>query len=143
GYTLTVMYMMGPLTFVLNFLPNLSHANVAMKRIDALSYSLDEQPVAELAASRDLKETWKSLELAGIQHTYRRENEEEEFSLGPIELSLLPGELVFITGGNGSGKTTLAELLVGLYLPPEGEIRLDGKPITDERRHIARHRFSV
>lgn len=143
GYTLTVMYMMGPLEFVLNFVPNLTQANVAMKKIDAITESLDEQFVTEPAADAEVKPSWNSIELAGIQHTYRRENEEAEFSLGPLDLSLRPGELVFITGGNGSGKTTLAKLLVGLYIPQEGEIRLDGQPITDERRDDYRQLFSV
>ncbi len=143
GYTLTVMYMMGPLEFVLNFVPELTRANVAMKKIDAITESLDEQFVTEAAGDAEVKPSWNSLELAGVQHTYRRENEEEEFSLGPIDLSLRPGELVFITGGNGSGKTTLAKLLVGLYIPQQGEIRLDGQTITDARRDNYRQLFSV
>jgi putative ATP-binding cassette transporter len=143
GYTLTVMYMMGPLEFVLNFVPNLTHANVAMKKIDELTDSLDAQLLGEAAADSEAKHSWSSIELAGIQHSYRRENEEAEFSLGPIDLSLKPGELVFITGGNGSGKTTLAKLLVGLYIPQQGEIRLDGQPITDESRDNYRQLFSV
>jgi putative ATP-binding cassette transporter len=142
GYTLTVMYMMGPLEFVLNFVPHLTQANVAMKKIDAITESLDEQFVTE-ASDAEVKPSWSSLELVGIQHTYRRENEEEEFSLGPLDLSLRPGELVFITGGNGSGKTTLAKLLIGLYIPQQGEIRLDGQTITDERRDDYRQLFSV
>jgi putative ATP-binding cassette transporter len=114
-----------------------------MKKIDAITESLDEQFVTEAAGDAEVKPSWNSLELAGVQHTYRRENEEEEFSLGPIDLSLRPGELVFITGGNGSGKTTLAKLLVGLYIPQQGEIRLDGQTITDERRDDYRQLFSV
>lgn len=143
GYTLTVMYMMGPLEFVLNFGPNLTQANVAMKKIDAITASLDEQLVPEAAADAEVKPSWNSLELVGVQHTYRRENEDEEFSLGPLDLSLRPGELVFITGGNGSGKTTLAKLLIGLYIPQQGEIRLDGQPITNEHRDNYRQLFSV
>ena len=143
GYTLTIMYMMGPLEFVLNFIPPLTRANVAMKKIDAITESLDEQFVIEAAADAEVKPSWNSLELVGIQHTYRRENEEEEFSLGPLDLSLRPGELVFITGGNGSGKTTLAKLLIGLYIPQQGEIRLDGQPITNEHRDNYRQLFSV
>ncbi|HEU4507794.1 MAG TPA: cyclic peptide export ABC transporter [Pyrinomonadaceae bacterium] len=143
GYTLTVMYMMGPLEFVLNFVPELTRANVAMKKIDAITESLDEQFVTEAITDTEVNASWNSLELVGVQHTYRRENEEEEFSLGPIDLSLRPGELVFITGGNGSGKTTLAKLLVGLYIPQQGEIRLDGQTITDERRDHYRQLFSV
>jgi len=143
GYTLTIMYMMGPLEFVLNFIPDLTRANVAMKAIDTLTTSLDEQPVAEAATNSETNPSWNLVELSGIQHAYRRENEEAEFSLGPIDLSIRPGELVFITGGNGSGKTTLAKLLVGLYIPQQGEIRLDGQPITDERRDNYRQLFSV
>lgn len=143
GYTLTVMYMMGPLEFVLNFVPSLTQANVAMKKIDELTDSLDEQPVLGAPADLEPKPAWNSIELSGIQHVYRRENEEDEFSLGPIDLSIRPGELVFITGGNGSGKTTLAKLLVGLYSPQQGEIRLDGRTITDESRDDYRQLFSV
>jgi putative ATP-binding cassette transporter len=143
GYTLTVMYMMGPLEFVLNFVPNLTQANVAMKKIDAITESIDEQFVIEAAPDAEMKPSWNSLEVVGIQHSYRHENEEAEFSLGPLDLSFRPGELVFVTGGNGSGKTTLAKLLIGLYIPQQGEIRLDGQTITDERRDDYRQLFSV
>ena len=143
GYTLTIMYMMGPLEFVLSFMPSLTRANVAMKKIDTLTNSLDEQVVIEAASDSDVNPGWQSIDFLGIQHAYRRENEDTEFILGPIDLSLQPGEILFITGGNGSGKTTLAKLLVGLYIPQQGEIRLDGKPITDERRDNYRQLFSV
>lgn len=143
GYTLTVMYMMGPLEFVLNFVPNLTRANVAMRKIDEITDSLDEQLVEEVMADSETKPAWNLIELSGIQHAYRRENEQAEFTLGPIDVSIRPGELVFITGGNGSGKTTLAKLLVGLYVPQEGEIRLDGQTITDESRDDYRQLFSV
>ena len=143
GYTLTIMYMMGPLEFVMNWIPNLTRANVAIKKIDAITDSLDEQFVKEAADDVEVKPSWNSIELAGTQHTYRRENEEEEFSLGPLDLSLRPGELLFITGGNGSGKTTLAKLLVGLYIPQQGEIRLDGQTITNDNRDNYRQLFTV
>ena len=142
GYTLTVLYMVGPLEYVLNTLPHLSHANIAMNKIDALSHSLDEQMVEQFAQV-DAQPSWQRLELLNVEHEYRRENEDAEFSLGPVDLSFRPGELVFITGGNGSGKTTLAKLLVGLYVPQAGEIRLDGKPLTDQRRDNYRQLFSV
>jgi putative pyoverdin transport system ATP-binding/permease protein len=53
------------------------------------------------------------------------------------------GELVFLTGGNGSGKTTLAKILMGLYEPEAGQIRIDGKTITAETRDDYRQIFSV
>ncbi|MCE4970521.1 metal ABC transporter ATP-binding protein [Staphylococcus chromogenes] len=57
--------------------------------------------------------------------------------LKDIHLTLpLNGEIVGIMGPNGSGKSTLVKALVG-ELRFQGEIKLNGKPISQERRHIA------
>ena len=47
-----------------------------------------------------------------------------------ICLSLKRGQILSLLGENGSGKTTLMNMLAGIYLPDEGEILADGKPIT-------------
>ena len=84
---------------------------------------------------------WKSLELKNIQFTYHQKD--HPFHMGPINLSFKPGEIIFLQGGNGSGKTTLAKLFLGLYIPDEGELILDGTPITDENRAWFRQHFSA
>jgi putative pyoverdin transport system ATP-binding/permease protein len=72
----------------------------------------------------------------------RREGEENNFVLGPINLTLNRGEITFIVGGNGSGKTTLIKVLCGLYTPELGEIRLDGQVIDLNRRESYRQLFT-
>ena len=47
-----------------------------------------------------------------------------------ISLGLRRGEILSLLGENGSGKTTLMNMLAGIYLPDEGEILADGKPIS-------------
>src|SRR5262249_38718163 len=84
-----------------------------------------------------------TLELAGVTHQYHNEREGRGFTLGPIDLALRPGELVYVIGGNGSGKTTLAKLLIGLYVPEAGAVRLDKEPITAANRESYRQMFSV
>ena len=87
--------------------------------------------------------SWKRLELIDVTHIYHQNGSGEEFTLGPINLTLQPGELIFLIGGNGSGKTTLVKLLMGLYEPESGEIRLDGRAVTAEQRNDYRQQFSV
>ena len=53
------------------------------------------------------------------------------FRVGPFDLTLRRGELVFIVGGNGSGKSTLLKLLTGLYRPEQGRLLLDGQALRD------------
>jgi len=48
-----------------------------------------------------------------------------------------------MAGGNGSGKTTFAKLLTGLYVPENGEIRVDGRNLTEATRESYRQHFSV
>ena len=143
GYTLTLLFLMTPLQTLMNVLPALSRANVALNRIDKLGFQLAATASREAAAPAPLAASWRLLELDGVTHAYQREGHEGRFAVGPIDLRLTPGELVFIAGGNGSGKTTLAKVLTGLYLPDAGEIRLDGEPIGDGNRDAYRQLFAA
>lgn len=65
----------------------------------------------------------------------------EKFVLKNINLTVSPGESIAIVGKNGAGKTTLVKLISGLYEPIEGEILVNGVPISeinihDYRKHI-------
>lgn len=142
GYTLTLLYLLGPLEVVLNQLPNLNAASIALRQIQKLGLSLAEgsDPADQ---GRETPASWRSLELAGIRHEYRSDADERTFTLGPIDLSLRPGECLFLVGGNGSGKTTLTKLLMGLYVPEDGRILLDGEVVTDRNRERLRSLFSA
>jgi len=144
GYTLGILYMMTPMHLIMSTIPSFASASVSMQKVEKLALTLHESDGGD-EISRPVKASpsWKRLELVGVTHTYHREREAGGFLLGPIDLTLEPGELLFITGGNGSGKTTLAKLLLSLYIPEEGQIYLDGKLVTDETREQYRQLFSV
>jgi putative ATP-binding cassette transporter len=144
GFSIVILYLMAPLQVIMNSLPTLGRANVALKNVEELGLRLKaDASEAEKDYPERENPAWKSIEFVGVVHNYRREDEDSNFVLGPINLALSPGEIVFIIGGNGSGKTTLAKLLVGLYAPESGEIRLNGVPLTEEMKIYYRDYFSV
>ncbi len=144
GYALTILYMMNPLQLIMNVLPTMSRASIALKKVEDLGLELTAR-ATENVIKFPLKPqyTWKTLELDGVMYSYKREGEDQNFVLGPIDLTFYPGELVFLVGGNGSGKTTLAKIIVGLYAPESGEVRFNGQTLTDETRELYRSNFSV
>lgn len=143
GYTLVVLFMITPLTMLLNQIPALERAYLAAERIQELGLSLNATRTESLAPSSSPNATWHRLDLVNVTHSYRQEGGAAEFELGPINLTLHPGELIFLIGGNGSGKTTLVKLLMGLYEPEAGEIRVDNKPVTMNERDDYRQQFSA
>jgi putative ATP-binding cassette transporter len=144
GYVFVLLFMLTPLQVIMNTMPNLSRASVAVKKVEKLGLSLASYAGEEKSdTTNTFSPFWERVELKGVRHTYRVEGEDESFTLGPIDLSFSPGELVFLVGGNGSGKTTLAKLIVGLYAPEAGELRLDGQTIDDRNRDHYRQLFSV
>jgi len=142
SYVLTIVFMVNPLRAVLNSLPQLRQANIALDKIDSIGLSLGQLAEFPGNSARPLTEHWKSLQLVGVTHTYLGRGD-SAFTLGPLHLVLYPGELVFIIGGNGSGKSTFVKLLSGLYVPEAGSIQIDGIPITDANRVDYRQLFSV
>ena len=47
-----------------------------------------------------------------------------------VDLYLDRGVIMALLGENGSGKTTLMNMLSGIYFPDEGQILIEGKPVT-------------
>lgn len=144
SYTLVLLFLRTPLQSIMGSLPQIVRANVVLAKIQRLGLSLEglgseEKEPQRVAAEPD----WSSLKLRGVRFTYQGEQVDESFTLGPLDFTLKPGELLFLLGGNGSGKTTLAKLLLGLYVPEEGEILLDEQPVTDANRESYRSLFAA
>jgi putative pyoverdin transport system ATP-binding/permease protein len=142
GFILTFTYLMLPMDNIVNNLPQVIRANVSLQKIESLGLSLASREETSTVPPT-VETAWQSLQLKGITHTYYREQEENSFILGPIDLTLYPQEIVFIVGGNGSGKSTLAKLITGLYIPDNGDIFWDKELINDRNREWYRQHFSV
>ncbi|WP_409238425.1 amino acid ABC transporter ATP-binding protein [Streptomyces sp. PA5.6] len=63
--------------------------------------------------------------------------------LQDIDLTVGKGEVVVVIGPSGSGKSTLCRTINRLETIQSGEIRLDGRPLPDEGKALARLRAEV
>lgn len=145
GFALVLLYVKGPLEQVLIELPALGQARVAFRRVAEMSARLSNpEPHLTVDATPPV-EPWAPAAIALEQVSYRfgERDEAAPFTLGPIDLTIRPGETLFITGENGCGKTTLLMLLLGLYEPTSGEITLGGVPVAAARRDAYRQLFST
>jgi putative ATP-binding cassette transporter len=143
GYLLTALYMMSPVWGVMEAWPIIARARISLEKVRALGLSLGNTATVVVPESRLPPARWDRLELDGVAFTYPADVDGRAFTLGPIDLSLHQGELVFLVGGNGSGKSTFVKVLSGLYSPQVGTIRLNGEAITDKSREGYCEHFSV
>jgi heme exporter protein A len=56
-----------------------------------------------------------------------------------LHFHLQAGDMLQISGPNGSGKTSLLRLLAGLMQPTAGSIRLQGRPLAEQRGELVRN----
>jgi ABC-type multidrug transport system fused ATPase/permease subunit len=70
----------------------------------------------------------EQLSLEGVTFRYP----DGEVALRDVSCTVEARTTVGIVGPSGAGKTTLVDLVLGLYLPQEGEIRVDGTPLSHD-----------
>lgn len=66
------------------------------------------------------------LEMKGISKTFPGVQ-----ALDNVDLTVLEGEIHGVVGKNGAGKSTLMAILMGLHPMDSGELRIDGRLITN------------
>lgn len=69
----------------------------------------------------------RKLSITGLSYRYWLAREEQEFlAFTDVSLDLADGEFVCVVGPSGCGKTTLLNILAGLLIYDNGEVRIDG-----------------
>lgn len=144
GFVLILLYMKGPLEHLIGVLPVVGRAQIAFRRIAELNSQFSSPEPQLLEAGGDVQPRQvSSLELRDLRYAYPPAEGAAPFQLGPVNLSLKQGDILFIVGENGCGKTTLIKLLLGLYAPTQGEILLDEKAVDAASRDDYRQLFTT
>ena len=102
-------------------------AAIAVKRLgDIMDVPAEPQVLVPSRAPEGRAE----IRVAGLAFRY---SPEHPYLYRQFNCALRPAKLTVLTGPSGSGKSTLAKLLLGFYMPDEGQITIDGHDI----RHLA------
>lgn len=143
----TVMiFLFGNLSEILFAFSILLQYDVAVDRLQKLETSLKRPPPNEQAVEAvQLKASgpFEKLTLKECTFSYHNIEGISSFQVGPFDLELSRGELVFIVGGNGSGKSTFLRMLCGLYLVEHGTLSFNHIPITANNVELYRQQFST
>jgi len=139
AFTALVGSVMAPLLGLVNVWDELQEALVSMERLGDVLELQPEQSSADISSRIILPELTGDISVNNVYFRYG--DDKSPYILKGINFTIKAGQTVAIVGGSGSGKTTLAKLLVGLYLPTEGQITIDGYDLTSldleyYRKHI-------
>jgi putative ATP-binding cassette transporter len=133
------MFLRTPISMILDAVPAVIRGHVALQAIDDLALG----ETVHFNMPPKAAEPFRELRLSNVQYRYPGQSDEFAFQLGPIDLHVRRGELIFIVGGNGSGKSTLAKLLTGLYQPSEGTVALNGVTLDVSNSEWHREHFAA
>lgn len=110
-----------PLGQAVGLLMQFQNARLSLDTLDKLMAQPVERPDASAFIHRP--ELEGEIEFRNVSFSYPGQG---EAALQNISLHIAPGEHIVVLGRTGSGKTTLQKLMLGLYQPVEGVVRIDG-----------------
>lgn len=139
-----VLFSYGSMSRIVMSIPMVLKAGSAIRQLDGLEEELAREEERDAPCPEGVVIDGNGvIELRDASFSYPSENGNRQFVLGPVNLAIKPGEIIFIVGGNGSGKTTLLKLLCGLYRPCGGELAVNGAPLAESCYRRFRNLFSV
>ncbi|MRG98515.1 cyclic peptide export ABC transporter [Polyangium spumosum] len=139
-----ILFLWGPMTVLITGAPAYIRSNVALDRARTLEEKLDKA-IQETRIAQDAEDTWRGgfgvIAGRGVEFEYVSDDGDGAFRVGPLDVEIPEGEIVFIVGGNGSGKSTALKVLTGLYPPTGGELRVGG--IRVDSSNVAAYREKI
>ncbi len=124
--------LMSPVKSVANYPTIMAGAAAAAERVfEVLDHPADEGDRPGESAPPGFRDR---IEYRGVSFAYGSDSS----VLREVDLEVRRGQIVAIVGPSGAGKTTLVDLLPRFYEPLQGEILLDGAPLTRYTRRSLR-----
>ncbi len=119
--TILVSRCLAPLAQITSVLIRAQHTRVSLASLNEIMALKEERPDDKRYVSQNTLQGNIQFEHVNFHYAQQKVN-----SLEDINLKINSGEKVAILGAMGSGKSTLLRLILGLYEPDSGVIKLDG-----------------
>ena len=97
-----------------------------------------ERVAIEDAGKKELVLTAGEIEYRDVSFAYR-----DNAALDHLNIKIKAGERIGLVGHSGAGKSTFVNLLMRAYEPQQGQILIDGQPITACTQHSLREALSI
>jgi subfamily B ATP-binding cassette protein MsbA len=119
-----------------NGITSLQKGTVAAQRIFSI---VDEEPEIQSKPGARVIDTFKErIEFRNVSFAYGKEP-----VIKNINLTIERGKTIALVGPSGGGKSTLADLIPRFYDPTQGEVTLDGLPLTEYELDSLRKQMGV
>ncbi|GAB1418003.1 peptidase domain-containing ABC transporter [Bacteroidales bacterium] len=126
GMMMAVQYIIGmmnaPVDQMIGFIRSAQDAKISLERLGEVHLREDEEPLSEQNLKIHELDAEQSIELSDVSYQY--DGPRSPLVLDKVNLRIPQNKVTAIVGTSGSGKTTLLKLLLGFYVPVEGEIRV-------------------
>ncbi len=110
-------------------LVSLQNIRSTLPAVDVLSSELNNKDENKKSYENKKELIFKdSLALENVSFKY---SDKRKFEFNKINLKIKKNKMIGLIGESGSGKSTLVDLIVGLLLPDEGSIKVDGQNINN------------
>ena len=120
---------------------DLLRAAGATERLMELLHARSDLPVPATARVPALPVAGARLRLEGVRFHYA--SRPGTWAIDGLSGEIAPGQTVAVVGPSGAGKTTLFDLLMRFHDPQQGEIGMDGVPLTQIPLQALRQRIAL
>lgn len=126
GMMMALSYIMGqvsgPISQLVGFVHSFQNAQISLERLNEV-HGQESEESSDIVSIPALPSDY-GIKLRNVSFSYN--GSPREYVLRDINLDIPGNKTTAIVGASGSGKTTIMKLLLGIYVPQEGELRVGG-----------------
>jgi len=139
-FVILLVFMIGPLISAFGAYTSVMGALGALARIKEIMDLDEEEPGGDRLPRKGTNST--AIEFQNVHFHYASDDgEEPEGIIKGVNLKIARGSRIALVGPSGAGKSTIFSLIERFYEPTDGQILLDGQPVTEFSRESLRQQL--